>query len=58
MTFNSNKINLPVFVLIKFRDKFKIRLVMKRNSLLFHFMLKQEFTWLTLASRNPPTEIV
>ena len=44
MTFNSNKINLPTFVMIKFRDKFKIQCMMKREPLLFHIMLKQGFT--------------
>ena len=39
MTFNSNKINLPKFFMIKFGDKFKIRHMMKREPLLFHIML-------------------
>ena len=55
MTFNSNKINLPKFVTIKFRDKFKIRCMMKREPLLFHIMLKQGFTWFTLASNTQET---
>ena len=58
MTFNGNKINLPKFVKIKFRDKFKIRHMMKRESLLFHIMLKQGFNWFTLASNDPSTESV
>ena len=37
VTFNSNKINLPKIVMIKFRDKFKIRCMMKRN--LYSFTL-------------------
>ena len=36
MTFNSNKINLPKFVTIKFRDKFKIRCMMERAITLSH----------------------
>ena len=55
MTFNSNKINLPKFVTIKFGDKFKIRYMMKREPLLLHIMLKQGFTWLTLASNTQET---
>ena len=55
MTFNSNKINLPKFVTIKFRNKFKIRCMMKRESLLFHIMLKQGFTWFALASNTQKT---
>ena len=49
VTFNSNKVNLPKIVLIKFRDKFKIRCMMRRELLLFHIMLKQGITWFTLA---------
>ena len=52
MTFKSNKINLPKFVMIKFRDKCKIRHMMKREPLLFHIMLKQGITWFTLASNT------
>ena len=48
VTFNSNEINLPKFVTIKPRDKFKIRHMMAREPLLFLIMLKQEFTWFTL----------
>ena len=55
MTFNSNKINLPKFVTIKFRDKFEIRCMMKREPLLFHIMLKQRFAWFTLASNTQET---
>ena len=58
MTFNRNKINLPKFVMIKFRDKFKIRHMMKRKPLLFHIMLRQGFNWFTLASNNPSTEAI
>ena len=55
VTFISNKINLPKFVMIIFRDKFKIRCMMKRESLLCHIMLKQGFTWFTLASNTQKT---
>ena len=55
MTFNSNKINLPKFVKIKFRDKFKIKCMMRREPLLFYIMLKQGFTWFTLASNTQET---
>ena len=53
MTLNHNKINLPKSVIIKFRDKFKIRCIVKREPLLFHIMLKQGLTWFDLASNNP-----
>ena len=54
-TFNSNKIDLPKSVTIKFGDKFKIRHMMKREPSLFHIMLKQGFTWFTLASNTQET---
>ena len=58
MTFNSNKINLPKSVTIKFRDEFKIRHMMKRVPLLSHSMLRQGFNWFTLASNDPSVETV
>ena len=48
VTFNGNKVNLPRLVMIKLRDKFKIRHMMKKEPLLFHIMLKQGITWFTL----------
>ena len=53
MTLNGNKINLPKSVSVNFRDKFKIRHIVKREPLLFHIMLKQGLTWFTLTSNNP-----
>ena len=50
VTLNGNKIHLPKSVTIKFRDKFKFRHLVRREPLLFHIMLKQGFTWFTLAS--------
>ena len=38
--------------MIKLRDEFKIRHMMKREQLLFHVMLKQGITWFTLASQH------
>ena len=58
MTLNGNKINLPRSVTIKFRYKFKIRHMMKREPVLFHIILRKGFNWCTLASSNPPTETV
>ena len=53
MTLNGNKFNLPKSVMIEFRNKCKIRHIVKREPLLFHIMLKQGFTWFALASNNP-----
>ena len=55
MTFNSDKINLMKIATIKFRDKFKIRHMMKREPLLFNIMLKQGITWFTLTSNTQET---
>ena len=55
MTFESSKINLPKFVMIKLRYKLKIRHMMKKEPLLFHIMLKQGFDWFTLASNTQET---
>ena len=53
--FNSNKVNLPRSVIIKLRDKFKIRCMMKKDPVLFHIMLKQGITWFSLASNSQET---
>ena len=53
MTLNCNRIYLPTSVTIKFKDKFKIRHIVKREPLLFYIMLKPGLTWFTLASNNP-----
>ena len=52
VTFNDDKINLPKFVMIKLKNKIKIGCMMKKEPLLFHVMLRQEITWLTLATSN------
>ena len=44
MTLNGNKINLPASVIILLRDKFKIRCIVKWETLLFHVMLNQGMT--------------
>ena len=44
VTFNDNKINLPKVVVIKLRDKIKVRRLMNREPLLFHMMIKQGIT--------------
>ena len=57
MTLNGNEINLPSSVVIPFRDKFRVRKLLRKQPLLFHMMLKQEKTWFTLEydHRNPNT---
>ena len=55
VTFNDNKINLPRIVTIELCNKIKIRCMMKKEPLLFHIMLKQGITWVTLASGTHKT---
>ena len=55
VTFNGKKIDLPIVVIIKLQDKFKVRWLMNREPLLFHLMLKQGSTWLTLAAGTQET---
>ena len=57
VTLNESKINLPKVVTIKLniKDKIKIRCLMKKESLLFHIMLKQGITWFILASGTQET---
>ena len=41
MTLNGNMIHLPTSVIIPLRDKFRLRHIMRKRSLLLHIMLKQ-----------------
>ena len=50
-------INLPGSVIIPFRDKFKIRRIMKSRPLLLHLMLKQGQTWYPLSNIREMMEI-
>ena len=54
MTLNGNKINLPTSVIMPLRDKFKLRCIVKQESLLFHIMLKQCMTWFPLVTNDSP----
>ena len=48
MMLNRNEINLPSSVVIPLRDKFRVRKLLRRQSLFFNVMLKQGKTWFTL----------
>ena len=50
MTLNGSVVNLPVSVIIPFRDKFKIRQMIGIRPLLLHLMLKQGQTWYLLSN--------
>ena len=52
-----NMINLPGSVIIPFRDKFKIRSIIKNQPLLLHLMLKQGQTWYPLSNIRERMEI-
>ena len=54
---NGNVINLPGSVIIPFRDKFKVRQVIRSKPLLLHLMLKQGQTWYPLSNVQEIMEI-
>ena len=57
VTLSGNVINLPSSVIIPFRDKFKIGLIIKSRPLLLHLMLKQGQTWYLLSNIRDMMEI-
>ena len=57
ITLSGNVINLPGSVIIPFRDKFKIRRIIKSRPLLLHLMLKQGQTWYLLSNVRDMMEI-
>ena len=57
ITLSGNVINLPGSVIIPFRDKFKIRWMIKGKPLLLHLMLKQGQTWYPLSNVRDMMEI-
>ena len=57
VTLSGNVINLPSSVIIPFRDKFKIRWIIKSRPLLLHLMLKQGQTWYPLSNIRDMMEI-
>ena len=50
VTVNGNVINLPGSVIIPFKDKFKVRQMIRSRPLLLHLMLKQGQTWYHLSN--------
>ena len=50
VTVNENIINLPGSVIIPFRDKFKVRQMIRSRPLLLHLILKQGQTWYPLSN--------
>ena len=50
VTLNGSVVNLPCSVIIPFRDKFKIRQMIRSRPLLLHLMLEQGQTWYPLSN--------
>ena len=46
---------MPNSVIISFKDKFKIRHIVRRESLLLHIMLKQGMMWFSVENNNENT---
>ena len=57
VTLSGNVNNLPGSVIIPFRDKFKIRCIIKSRPLLLHVMLKRGQTWYPLSNVRDIMEI-
>ena len=57
VTLNGSVVNLPGSVIIPFRDKFKIRQMIRSRPLLLHLMLKQGQTWYPLSNIQEVMEI-
>ena len=52
MTLNGAIIHLPTLVIIPLRDKFRLRCIMRKRSLLLHVMLRQGTSWYALDSKE------
>ena len=50
VTLNGSVVNLSGLVIIPFRDKFKIRQMIRSRPLLLHLVLKQGQTWYPLSN--------
>ena len=48
MTLNGAIIQLPILVKVPLRDKYRLRSVMRKGSLLLHVMLQQVTSWYAL----------
>ena len=48
ITLNDNEIDLPISVIIPFKERYRARRLLRKYPLLFYIMLKQGKTWLSL----------
>ena len=52
VTLNSTMVQMPKSVKVLLRDKYKLRTLMEKHSLLLHVMLKQGTSWYALDNIN------
>ena len=57
VTLNGSVVKMPGSIIIPFRDKFKIRQMIRSRHLLLHLMLKQGQTWYPLSNIREVMEI-
>ena len=48
ITLNNNKIDLPSSVIIPFKERYRVRRLLRKHQLLFYIMLKHGKTWFNL----------
>ena len=52
MTLNRALVYLPKLVIILLRDKFRLRCIIRKRSLLLHVILRQATSWYALDSKE------
>ena len=52
MTLNGTLVHLATLVIIALRDKFRLRCIIRKRSLLLHVMLRQGTSWYALESKE------
>ena len=55
MTLNGTIVRMPKMVKIPLRDKYRLRTLMDKLSLLLHVMLRQGTSWYTLDKKDSET---
>ena len=48
ITLNDNEIDLPSFIIIPFKERYRARRLLRKHPFLFYVMLKQGKTWFSL----------
>ena len=52
MTLNGTIMQMPISVKVQLRDKYKLRTLMEKHSLLLHIMLRQGTSWYALDNKD------